>query len=70
MTINQTTKPLEIDVCKFLNDYPIIKDIVEQILEEYLRAADIHQFPTDVVHAAAIVAEEAGELVKAANDTY
>jgi len=70
MTLNQTTKPVEIDVCDFLNRNPGIKEVVGQILEEYVRASDIHQFPTDVIHAAAIVAEEAGELLKAANDTY
>jgi hypothetical protein len=70
MTLNQTTKPVEIDVCDFLNRNLGIKDVVGQILEEYIRASDIHQFPVDVIHAAAIVSEEAGELVKAANDTY
>jgi len=67
MTLNQTTKPQEIDVCDFLNANPGVKDVVEQILEEYVRASDIHQFPVDVVHAAAIVAEEAGELLRSAN---
>ena len=67
MRINLLTVPEEIDVCDFLNNNPCLKEVVGQILEEYVRASDIHQFPTDVVHAASIVAEEAGELLRSAN---
>jgi hypothetical protein len=70
MTFNQTTKPVEMDVCDWLNANEGIKDVVDHILEEYVRASDLYTFPTDVIHAAAIVVEEAGELLQAANDTY
>lgn len=43
------------------------KFIVEQILNELEKAEKKHpQWPTDVIHAAAIIAEESGELVRAA----
>lgn len=67
MTINQTTTPREIDVCDFLNANYGIKEVVAQILEEYVHASGIHQFPTDVVHAAAMVAEAAGNVLRTAN---
>jgi len=35
MTINQTTKPQEIDVCDFLDANPGLKEVVGGILEEY-----------------------------------
>jgi NTP pyrophosphatase (non-canonical NTP hydrolase) len=69
MTINQTTKPQTIDVCDWLNANPGIKAVVGAICEEYVRATEVWpDFPTDVVHAAAIVVEEAGELLQAANN--
>jgi selenophosphate synthetase-related protein len=69
MTINQTTKPQTIDVCDWLNANPGIKAVVGLICEEYIRAVDAWpNFPVEVVHAAAIVAEEAGELLQAANN--
>lgn len=38
------------------------------IIAEMERAERIHEWPEDKVHAAAIVGEEAGELLQAAND--
>ena len=48
------------------------QDAIELIIAEYERAKQQHPlWPTDPIHAAAIVSEEAGELVQAANDyTY
>lgn len=44
---------------------------VKLISEELKRAERIHPvWPKDVVHGAAILAEEAGEVVKAALDEY
>jgi NTP pyrophosphatase (non-canonical NTP hydrolase) len=69
MTINQTTKPQTIDVCNWLNANPGIKAVVGAICEEYVRAVEAWpNFPLEVVHAAAIVGEEAGELLQAANN--
>ena len=47
-------------------------DAVELILAELKRAKEQHPiWPTDPIHAAAIINEEAGELIQAANDyTY
>ena len=43
--------------------------LIADILAELERAEYIHpKWPTDPVHAAAILAEEAGEVVKAVND--
>ncbi len=43
------------------------KYILEQILEELERAENKHPlWPTDVIHAAAIISEESGELMRAA----
>lgn len=43
------------------------KYIVERILEELERAEKKHQqWPVDVIHAAAIITEESGELMRAA----
>ena len=43
-----------------------LDQIIEDIQNELVRAFDrFPEFPTDPVHAAAIVAEEAGELVRA-----
>ena len=40
---------------------------VSDILQEYARAKRLHpRWPTDRIHAAAIVAEESGELIRAA----
>jgi len=59
------------DVCDWLNANPDIKAVLDGVMAEYLRAVSKHPFfATDVVHAAAIVTEEAGELCKAANDVY
>lgn len=44
-------------------------DAFEAILDEFHRARRIHPvWPGDPIHAAAVVSEEAGELVKAVND--
>lgn len=44
---------------------------INEILMEYARACKLWpDWPTDQVHAAAIVAEECGELVRAVNDKY
>jgi hypothetical protein len=44
-------------------------EIVKEILREVLRAEKLHpKWPSDPVHAAAILAEESGEVVKAVND--
>jgi hypothetical protein len=49
-----------------------VKEIlIGQITAELVRAEMMFPvYPTDVIHAAAIVAEEAGELVRAANNVY
>jgi hypothetical protein len=47
------------------------KAIVNEVLDELERAITLYPlYPSDVVHAAAIVSEEAGELVRAANNVY
>lgn len=44
---------------------------IELILEEMARAEEIHPvWPLDVVHGAAILAEEVGSVLKAALDVY
>lgn len=48
---------------------PLILQAIEAILREYERATKIHpDWPTDLVHAAAILSEEAGEVIKAVNN--
>lgn len=44
--------------------------IVDAILIELDRAREMHIFPSDVIHRASIVAEEAGEALQAANSLY
>jgi len=45
-----------------------IYNVLDAIFLELSRAENLHPFwPTDKVHAAAIVTEEAGELLQAAN---
>lgn len=52
--------------CDFFEPRP---DIVGEILKELERAESIHpEWPDDPIHAAAIMMEEAGEVVKAVND--
>lgn len=47
------------------------KEITRGIIDELSRAIEKHQvWPTDAIHAAAILAEESGELVQAANDFH
>jgi hypothetical protein len=50
----------------------LLGNVVHAVLQELDRASELHpHWPADAIHAAAIVAEEAGELVQAANDwTY
>jgi hypothetical protein len=69
MTLNQTTKPVEMDVCDFLNRNPGIKEVVGQILGVYGEVS-ILPFPKDVRHAAYIVAFEADALMESANTIY
>lgn len=46
-------------------------DAIDLVLEELAKAEDLHPaWPDDPVHAAAIVAEESGEAVKAALDLH
>ena len=40
--------------------------IMKDIAAELKRAREVHTWPTDLVYGAAVVAEEAGELVRAA----
>jgi hypothetical protein len=50
---------------------PRAKEVVKQVFAELERAVTLYPlYPSDVVHAAAIVSEEAGELVRAANNVY
>ena len=43
--------------------------IIELIMQELERAKKIHpNWPEDKIHASAVLAEECGELVQAAND--
>ena len=43
-----------------------VPGIVSRIIDEYIRAADLHpEWPSDPVHASAILNEEVGELTKA-----
>ena len=52
--------------CDFFEPRP---DIFGEILKELERAESIHpDWPDDPIHAAAIMMEEAGEVVKAVND--
>ena len=45
------------------------KQVLDKILAEAQRASEIHSdFPSDTIHAVAIMAEEAGEAIRAAND--
>lgn len=47
----------------------LITDIIDEIMEEFGRAINLHPaFPTDPVHQCAIMAEEAGEAIRACND--
>ena len=40
-----------------------------QLVNEFNRAGSLHPiWPTDIIHQAAMVAEEAGEVVRAANN--
>lgn len=44
-------------------------EAVKMILEELERAESLHpDFPSDIVHMGAVVAEEAGELIQACNN--
>ena len=46
-----------------------IENILSLVMDEVARAEEIHPYwPSDDIHAAAIVAEESGELVKAVLD--
>ena len=50
-------------------EIPVEFILIADILAELSRAEQIHpKWPTDPIHAAAILAEEAGEVVKAVND--
>lgn len=40
--------------------------IVQAVLNEVERATTLHRWPEDIIHAAAIVAEESGELIREA----
>lgn len=45
------------------------EEAVEMILAELERAEKLHPvWPTDIIHAGAVVAEEAGELLQACNN--
>ncbi len=51
------------------NDVPKIMEIIRKLFLEYDRACEIHpEWQDDMIHQAAIVSEEAGELVKAVNN--
>lgn len=46
-----------------------MNEIFNQIMDEFTRAKKLHpKWPDDPIHQAAIVAEEAGELLRAAID--
>lgn len=48
---------------------PQLRDIDMQVKAELARASELYpRFPKDVVKAVAIVAEECGEAIRAAND--
>jgi len=44
------------------------KDAIELVYSELEKAKKKHEWPIDIVHAAAVVGEEAGELLQAALD--
>ncbi len=47
------------------------KEVVKLVIHQLSRAVKKHPaFPTDIVHIAAVVTEEAGEVAKAANHCY
>jgi NTP pyrophosphatase (non-canonical NTP hydrolase) len=50
---------------------PVVEECLVDILVEYLRARQKHpDWPTDPVHAAAVLGEESGELTQAALQFY
>lgn len=63
------TKRISEELCEelFKKQAPGVKRAVAKVLLELGKAMQKHpEWPSDVVHAAAIVAEESGELVRAA----
>lgn len=70
--IRYIVKPSLRDVPNFENcfiEVPVEYEIMFKILAELKRAETIHpNWPTDPVHAGAVLAEEAGEVVKAINN--
>lgn len=70
--IRYIVKPSLRDVPNFEScfmEIPVEYEIMFKILAEVKRAESIHpKWPSDPVHAAAILSEEAGEVVKAVNN--
>lgn len=54
------------------DEWPISGDVMEMVYKEISRAKEkFPKWPVDIMHAAGVVAEESGELTKAALDhTY
>jgi hypothetical protein len=54
-----------------MKNYYVAEEVIQEILFEVERAGRIHpNWPSDKIHAAGIVCEEAGELMKAALDSH
>lgn len=55
---------------KILKEKEMLGDVIDQVIDEVKRAQDIHpKWPSDPMHALAIVSEEYGEFAKAVLQT-
>ena len=47
-----------------------LQNIIDDLIKELERAQSIHSWPDDIIHQAAIVNEESGELIQASLNHY